>query len=45
MTKSFKELASHLCGETKGNHENLSQDSETMGQDLNLGPPKCKQGR
>jgi hypothetical protein len=39
----FQVLSQHLTGELRKLMENLSQDSQSPGRDLNLGPPKYKQ--
>jgi hypothetical protein len=36
----FKMLSQHLLGGTEENHENLNQDSQSPGRDLNPGPPE-----
>jgi hypothetical protein len=41
---NFKVLSCHLPGGTEESHKTLSQDSWSLGQDLNLGPPECKAG-
>jgi hypothetical protein len=41
---SFKVLSKHLPGGPEEKHEHLSQDSPSLGQELNLGPPKYKGG-
>jgi hypothetical protein len=40
---NFKALSQHLPGGTEENHKNLSQDSQSLGQDLNLDLPNMKQ--
>jgi len=37
---NFKVLSWHLPGGTEENHKKLSQDSWSLGRDLNPGPPK-----
>jgi hypothetical protein len=43
MTK-FKVLSWYLPGGSEENHKNLSQDSQSPSQDLNLGPPEYEAG-
>jgi hypothetical protein len=40
----IKVLSQNLPGGTEENHENVRQDSHSLGQDLNLGPSKCEAG-
>jgi hypothetical protein len=40
LQPNFKGLPWNLPGGTKENHENLSQDSQSLGRDLNPGPPE-----
>jgi hypothetical protein len=41
---NFKVLSWHLPGGTEENHINLSQDSGSLSQDLNPGPPEYEAG-
>jgi hypothetical protein len=41
---SFKVLSQYLPGWTEENHKNLSQDSQSRGQDTNVGPPEYESG-
>jgi hypothetical protein len=42
LMASFELLFWHLYGSNKGNHEKLSEHSQDLCHDLNLGPPKCE---
>jgi hypothetical protein len=44
VVAQFKVLAQDLTGGTEGNHENLSQDSLSLGRDLNSKPPEYEAG-
>jgi hypothetical protein len=41
---NFKTLHRHLPGGIEKNHKNLTQDSQALGPDLNLGPSEYEAG-